>query len=83
MLCPKLADLGFYFFFQFGCFIFLVIYYRFFLTSDTTYVRTQLTSAVPSSVAATGVSVGVVINPWDDSYEGDDGNSTGRVCSFT
>merc|ERR1712183_758317 len=55
----------------------------FFLTSDTTYVRTQFGSAVPLSshglMDASALSVGVIINPWDDSYEveGPVGNGTG------
>jgi len=57
----------------------------FFLTSDTTYVRTQLASAVPSSAGSpaaletSALSAGVIINPWDDSYEGEGpaGNGTG------
>lgn len=54
----------------------------FFLTSDTTYVRSQLSSSSFSSAAATEVSVGVVINPWDDSYEGSTGNGTDGGGAF-
>lgn len=53
----------------------------FFLPSETTYVRSPLgqTAAATSMVEQARVAVDVVINPWDDSYEGGDstaGNGT-------
>jgi len=57
---------------------------RFFLTTDKTFVRRQLAAAqsalanpVPVVEASqSSVSVGVVLNPWDDSYGDDGGNGT-------
>ena len=58
----------------------------FFLTSDTTYVRSRPAADGPASAtqARSTASVGVVINPWDDSYEGEaptgDGAGARNVC---
>lgn len=51
----------------------------FFLTSETTYVHAPQAPAAPSSLSleATALTVGVVVNPWDDSYEGVVTNATG------
>lgn len=54
----------------------------FFVTPDDSYVRSQLTTNAAHTSAVEGVmsaSVSVVINPWDDSYEGEALASSGAA----